>query len=168
MTINEFIALVEQHPFILYYYGFSMILSIVLGRFFLSRMGYVRIWNYFFSFLLYVMTVVGMYSLILFAFRWMTDSFRIDPAEVLIPFLTMLIALFLIRNKVNISLLTGFGNFFSFYIVLFFISLGTFILDYTCLVLFFDWSIFLFLLFFMMMTMGMQRLMYHWVFQKKN
>ena len=168
MTINEFLTLIGPHPFILYYYAFSMILSIVMGRYFLSRMGHPRIWNYFFSLLLYVMSVLGMFSLILFAYQWITNSFVIAQVEVLIPFLTMIVALWLIRSRVNVSLLTGFGSYKAFYIVLFSIALCTFLLDETGLLFIFDWPLYLFMLFLVVITLVIQRLLHYLIERNKN
>lgn len=147
MTIIEFFKLVEHHPFIIYYYAFSMIMSIVLGRFFLSRMGHPRIWNYFFSILLYMMSVAGMFSLIVFFYQIYTDVLDISLMDILTPFLTMILAILLIRKRVNIPLVTGFGYSWVFFVALFFILLLFFIVNLLGWMTFSHWPVYLFLLF---------------------
>ncbi len=162
MTITEFLKLVELHPFIIYYYAFSMIMSIVLGRFFLSRMGHPRIWNYFFSLLLYMMSVIGMFSLIVFFYQVYTHALIISLIDILIPFFTMIVAILLIRKRVNIPLVTGFGYSWAFFVVLFAMLLLFFLVNYLGLMSFSQWPIYLFLLFLVGITLVTQLVVHRW------
>jgi len=162
MTIIEFLKIVEFYPFIIYYYAFSMILSIVLGRFFLSRMGHPRIWNYFFSLLLYMVSVVGLFSLIVFFYQVFTHALAISVWDILTPFFTMIIAILLIRKRVNIPLVSGFGYSWAFFIVLFVILLLFFLLDYISWMSFSKWPVYLFLLFLVGITMIVQLVVRRW------
>lgn len=152
MTVSELLRLVENHPFILLYYAFSMLLSIVLGRFFLIKLGQPKIWNYFFALLIYVMSAFGIFSLIIFCYQLLTFELDISLVEILIPFGTMLVCTWIIRRLVNISLLTGFHDFRVFFVTLFLMLLACFVVDYVGWLLFSKWPVYLFFLFLILMT----------------
>lgn len=157
MTVIEFLTLIELHPFILYYYAFSMMLSIILGHFFLSRMGHPGIWNYFFSFLLYMMSVIGMVSVIVFGFQLISGDFTLPWYEVLIPFFTMMMAIIIIRNQVNISLLTGFGHSRAFFGGLFLLLFLLFVAHNLGWWSVLSWPLYLFLLLLVVITLILRR-----------
>ena len=152
MTVSELLRLVESHPFILLYYAFSMLLSILLGRFFLIKLGQPKIWNYFFALLIYVMSAFGIFSLIIFCYQLLTFELDISLVEILIPFGTMLVCTWIIRRLVNISLLTGFRDFRVFFVTLFLMLLACFVVDYVGWLLFSKWPVYLFFLFLILMT----------------
>lgn len=156
MTVSELLRLVESHPFILQYYAFSMLLSIVLGRFFLIKLGQPKIWNYFFALLIYVMSAFGIYSLIVFCYQLLTFELNISLVEILIPFGTMLVCTWIIRGVVNISLLTGFHDYRVFLATLFLMLLACFVVDYVGWLLFSKWPVYLFFLFLILMTFLIQ------------
>lgn len=162
MTIIDFLNLVEQHSFIVLYYSFSMLFSVFLGRLFLSRMGHPRIWNYFFSLLLYMMSVLGLFSLIMFFYQWFTGALTMSIWVVLVPFLTMVAGILLIYNRVNISLLTGFGSSQTFFAVLFLIILSSFLIDYGGWVSLSEWPVYLVFLFLIGITLIIQKIMLLW------
>lgn len=163
MTVSELLRLVESHPFILQYYAFSMLLSIVLGRFFLIKLGQPKIWNYFFALLIYVMSAFGIYSLIIFCYQLLTFELNISLVEILIPFGTMLVCTWIIRGVVNISLLTGFHDYRVFLATLFLMLLACFVVDYVGWLLFSKWPVYLFFLFLILMTF-----LIHLVFIQRN
>ncbi|MBY5959448.1 hypothetical protein KUV50_14955 [Membranicola marinus] len=157
MTLHEFLTLVDHHSFIIFYYGFSMLFSVLLGLLFLHKMGHPKVWNYFFSFLLYMMSVLGMFSLIMAFYQWITSALVTSAVVILIPFVTMVIGLVLIYNRVDITLLTGFGNGRIFFAVLFFILITGFWLDQAGWVSFSTWPVYLVLLFFIGMTLVVRK-----------
>lgn len=160
MTVLELLKLVEAHPFILLYYSFSMLLSIVLGRFFLIKLGQPKVWNYFFALLIYVMSVFGIFSVIIFFYQLLTFQLAISLLEILIPFGTMLIAIGLIRRRVDVSLLTGFQNFRVFLITLFLMLLTCFAVDYFGWWKISNWPVYLFLLFLIIVTIIIRQLLF--------
>ena len=160
MTVMEFLKLVENHPFILLYYSFSMLLSIVLGRFFLIKLGQPNIWNYFFALLIYVMSVFGIFSVIIFFYQLLTFQMAISLLEILIPFGTMLIAIWIIRRRVDISLLTGFQDFRVFLVALFLMLLTCFAVDFFGWWLISEWPVYLFFLFLIIVTIIIRQILF--------
>lgn len=158
MTVLEFLKLVEKHPFIIVYYAFSMILSILLGRLFLEKLGHPRIWNYFFSLLLYVLCVLGLISLILFFFHFTFHPLKILPFYLLIPFITMIVSLWLIYRRVNMDLLSGFHRFWIFLFVLLWVLIACVLIDYTGWIKISNWPVYLFLLFLVFITVVIQQI----------
>ena len=156
MTVFELLQLVGKHTFFLYYYAFSMLLSILLGQFFLSKTGQQGVWNYFFSLLIYVMGVFGVFSIILFFFQLFTSRLAISLVEILIPFLTMVIGIMIIRRRVNVWLVTGFGSFQVYIFIQFLIVLTCFLLDHYGLVSFSQWPVYLLFLLLVALTIIVQ------------
>ncbi len=159
MTIIEFLTLVEHHTFLVHYYAFSMLFSILLGRLFLSRMGHPRIWNYFFSLLLYMMSVLGVFSAIMFFYKLVDGLPGLPSYEILVPFFTMVVGILLIQKRVNISLLTGFGHAWAFFVVLFLIILTCILIDNAGWLSFSDWPVYFFLLFLIGVTLIIQQVL---------
>lgn len=126
----EFLRIVEQNPFLLYYYAFSLIISILLGRLFLIGMGHQRLWNYFFSILLFLMSVIGMFSLVMMFYQLFTGALTLSLYDIGVPFAAMIISIWLIRKKVSIPMLTGLNHGLAFFGMLFVLILTLFLLDY--------------------------------------
>lgn len=98
-----------------------------------------------------------MFSLIMAFYQWITSALVTSAVVILIPFVTMVIGLVLIYNRVDITLLTGFGNGRIFFAVLFFILITGFWLDQAGWVSFSTWPVYLVLLFFIGMTLVVRK-----------
>jgi|GEM_PF-6487766 len=141
MAVIDFLHFVEMNPILLYYYAFSMLLSVSLGSLFLRYLGEQRIWNYFFSVLIHVMSVFGIFSLVVtfYQLRW-RDS-QMNLIEMLIPFFTMVIAVPVLGRRVNLAMITGYKNVWVYYIWAFVLIAGLFFFDRLSWIQIAHWSL---------------------------
>lgn len=160
MTVYELLELVDKNPFLLFYYAFSMLLSVLLGRFFLVKMGHPKVWNYFFALLFYVMSVFGLFSIIVFMYDLLTRHLTLSAFEMLIPLGTLILSILIIYKRVDIVLITGFQNLKVFLSTLFLILLICFAADYFGLIPFSDWPIYLFFLFLIAVVIAIRFLIF--------
>src|SRR5690625_7692192 len=119
MAVIDFLHFVEMNPILLYYYAFSMLLSVSLGSLFLRYLGEQRIWIYFFSVLIYVMSVFGIFSLVVTFYQLRWRDLQMYLIEMLIPFFTMLIAVSVLGRIVNLAMFTGYNLVCVYYLWLF-------------------------------------------------
>lgn len=129
MPVIDFLRFVEINPILLYYYAFSTLLSVLLGSLFLRYLGQPRIWNYFFSVLVHVLSVFGVFSIVVTLYELYLRESGMNPFEMLIPFFTMLIAVFILSKRVDLAMITGYKRIGSYYIGVFVLISGMFLLD---------------------------------------
>lgn len=129
MAVIDFLRFVEINPVLLYFYAFSMLLSGVLGSLFLRHLGQPGIWNYFFSALVHIVSVFGIFSIVVTVYQLYMQNSLMHPFEMLIPFFTMLIALTVLSKRVDLAVITGYRRIWSYYVRILILIIVMLVLD---------------------------------------
>jgi hypothetical protein len=113
MTLQEFFNLLGENPiyvvFFFFIIPFAAFMAGILGR----GEGHLAPWKYLYSVLIYLVSIPGVFAVFLFLYQFFFDRKSIMQADVLmeiLPVLSMVITLLIIKGNVNLDYIPGFGK----------------------------------------------------------
>jgi len=113
MTLNDLFELLSTHPgYTLGYLVFVPVMSGLLGILADERAS-LNPWRYFYTILLYMICIPGMFVITLLAYTFLfeqTSIYGIDIITHVLPVISMIISIMVIRRQVELDSLPGFGK----------------------------------------------------------
>lgn len=139
MTLNELFQFLSSHPA----YTITYLVAIpsvagILGIL-LEDKGGRDPWRYFYMFLLYLIAIPGIFALTLLIYTFLFEQrsiYDIDLITHVLPILSMVVTIWLIRRSVNLDLIPGFGKLTGLIMMITTVLVLLWILDKTRIVLF--------------------------------
>ncbi len=113
MTLGEFFTLCGENPAIML--GFFLLIPLIalLAWLFSNGQGHLSPWKYLFSILIYLVCIPGIFAVTLSVYLFLFERRSILDTNVytqILPILSMVITLILIRKQVDLNLVPGFGK----------------------------------------------------------
>jgi len=113
MTLKELFELIGENPGDILGYFLLIIISAFLGGFMGKDEGHLSPWKYFYSTLIYLVCIPGIFAVCLNIYMFLFDRGRVLDTDVyiqILPVVAMLISLLIIRKNVNLDQIPGFKN----------------------------------------------------------
>lgn len=113
MTLGEFFTLCGENPAVML--GFFLLIPLIalLAWLFSNGQGHLSPWKYLFSILIYLVCIPGIFAVTLSVYLFLFERRSILDTNVytqILPILSMVITLILIRKQVDLNLVPGFGK----------------------------------------------------------
>ncbi len=111
MTLREFFDLLAQNPILLLFYFGILPFTALLARWLGSEEGHLPPWKYLYSVLIYLICVPGVFAVTLSVYLFLFERRSIFDTDIytqIIPVISMLLTLFLIRSNVDLDRIPGF------------------------------------------------------------
>jgi len=113
MTLTELFELISNNPvYILFFFiviPLTALLSGILGK----NEGHLSPWKYLYSTLVYLICIPGIFSITLSIYMFLFERRSIMDTDIytqVLPVLSMILTLFIIRKNVNLDEVPGFGK----------------------------------------------------------
>ena len=114
MTIRELTQLAGQHPWVLVAIFVALpLIAFLLGRVHAPDRGGAFPWKYFYSVLVYLACVPGMFAAILTGYAFFVTKENLQDVNLLVyvlPLVSMIVTLIFIRKTVSFELIPGFNR----------------------------------------------------------
>ncbi|MFK7809127.1 MAG: hypothetical protein AB8F74_15095 [Saprospiraceae bacterium] len=134
MTLKEFFELLANEPYIILFYflliPFTAFLAGIMGK----NEGHLTPWKYLYSVLIYLVCVPGIFAITLNIFLFLFEKQPIMQTDVytqILPILSMVGTLMIIRNNVSYDQIPGFGKLSGMMMMIFAVLLLMWGLDRT-------------------------------------
>jgi hypothetical protein len=113
MTLQQLLQQLADHPaYLVFYFAIIPIMAFLAGI--LGRgEGHLPPWRYLYSILIYFICVPGIFSITLSAYQFLFERRSIMDADVfaqVLPVISMVITLLIIRKNVNLDYIPGFDK----------------------------------------------------------
>ena len=113
MTLRESFQLLAEHPeYIIFYFAIIPIMAFLAGILGKGE-GHLSPWRYLYSALIYFVCVPGIFSITLSVYNFLFERRSIMEADVfaqVLPIISMVVTLLLIRRNVNLDYIPGFDK----------------------------------------------------------
>ena len=139
MTVGELIQYLYVHPYFVVFYFVAIPLAAFLANILGKDEGHLNPWCYFYSGLIYLSVIPGIFSFLLNFYHLLFENTSIYDINLLVqvlPILSMILSLYLIRKNVSFDLIPGFDRITSFVGSMAGIMIILFILNKTRIVIF--------------------------------
>ena len=113
MTLGEFFELLAANPEILIFFFLACPLSAALAWWLGGGEGHLTPWKYLYTFLVYAICIPGIFAVTLNIYLFLFERQSIFDADMwtqVLPILSMLATLYLIRQNVSFDSVPGFGK----------------------------------------------------------
>ncbi len=113
MTLGQFFEAISQHPSSVMFYFAALPITAFLASIFGKGEGNTVPWNYFYSSLVYLVCIPGIFALTLNAYLFLFERQKIMDTNMftqIIPILCMIITLWLIKKNVSLNDVPGFDK----------------------------------------------------------
>jgi len=117
MTLGEFISFMGANPFYPIFFFFIMPIAALLAKYMAKGEGHLSPWCIFYSVLIYLAVIPGIFSILLNLYHILFEKRSIYDMNVLVqvlPILSMLLTLYLVKKNVDFKDIPGFGKMTSF------------------------------------------------------
>lgn len=162
MTLGDFFLLVKENPSIVLFYFFSLPLSALLAWIFGRGEGHLSPWNYFYSMLVYLAAIPGIFAITLSVYLFLFERKSIFDTDVymqILPILCMFLTLWLIRKNVSFDDIPGFDRISSLITMIIVIISMMWILEKTHIFVFTYMPFYQFVLIFIAFIIGVRYLL---------
>ena len=113
MTLGDFFTLCSENPAVMLGFFLLIPLMALLALLFSNGEGHLSPWKYLFSVLIYLVCIPGIFAVTLSVYLFLFERRSIMETNVytqILPILSMVITLILIRKQVDLNLVPGFGK----------------------------------------------------------
>lgn len=113
MTLGDFFTLCGENPAVMLGFFLLIPLMALLALLFSNGEGHLSPWKYLFSVLIYLVCIPGIFAVTLSVYLFLFERRSIMETNVytqILPILSMVITLILIRKQVDLNLVPGFGK----------------------------------------------------------
>lgn len=134
MTLQDFFDILSANPSIVLFYFTAVPLTALLANLFSKGQGHLSPWKELYSILLYLAAVPGIFALMLSAYLFLFERQSILQTNIftqILPLLSMILTIYLIRRHVNLDLIPGFDRLSGLFWMIFAILLLLWIVDRT-------------------------------------
>lgn len=122
MTLKEFFELIGDNPTsVLGYFIFIPICALIAGIMGKNE-GHLSPWKYFYSTLIYLVAVPGIFSIALNVYKFLFDRGSALDADIyfqILPIISMVVTFLIIRKNVSLELIPGFRNLTGLLVMIF-------------------------------------------------
>jgi len=132
MTLGEFIQHLGDNPFYPVFYFFILPIAALLGNIMAKKEGHLSPWCIYYSVLIYLSVIPGIFAILLNIYHVLFEKRSIYNMNIMIdvlPIVSMIITLFLIKKNVDFKDIPGFGKMTGFLGTLGGLMLIFFVLD---------------------------------------
>jgi len=122
MTLGDFFRMTTENPSILVFYFIAVPLTALLALIFSRGEGHISPWKFLYSSLVYLTCLPGIFAITLSAYLFLFERRSIMDTNIytqIIPVISMIITLWLIRKNVSLDLVPGFGRLSGLLLILF-------------------------------------------------
>ncbi len=113
MTLQQFFSLLSANPdLVLAYFVFVPVVALVVGLM-SRREGHLAPWKYIYSLLVYLVCIPGVFVVSLSIYQFLFERGSVYSADIItqvVPVLSMIVTLFIIRKFVALANVPGFGR----------------------------------------------------------
>ncbi|MFT5164900.1 MAG: hypothetical protein ACI8P3_000123 [Saprospiraceae bacterium] len=113
MTLRELFELIGNNPaYVIGFFLFIPICALIAG-FMGKNEGHLSPWKYFYSTLVYMVCIPGIFAITLNIYMFLFDRGKALDTDIyfqILPIISMIITLLIIRNNVNLEKIPGFKN----------------------------------------------------------
>lgn len=113
MTLSELFVVIGKNPGYVIGYFLLIIISAFLAGFMGKDEGHLSPWKYFYSTLIYLVCVPGIFAISLSIYLFLFDRGKALDADIytqILPVIAMVATLLIIRKNVSLDLVPGFRN----------------------------------------------------------
>ena len=113
MTLGEFFELCGRNPMLVLGYFILIPLIALLAMLFSKGEGHLSPWKYLYSVLIYMVCIPGIFAVTLSVYLFLFERRSIMDTNMytqVLPILSMIITIILIKKQVNLDLVPGFGK----------------------------------------------------------
>lgn len=117
MTLGEFISHMGDNPFYPLFYFFILPVAALIASFMAKGEGHLSPWCVFYSGLIYLSVIPGIFAILLNLYHILFEKRSIYNMNImvdLLPIVSMVITLFLIKKNVDFKDIPGFGKMTGF------------------------------------------------------
>ena len=165
MTLGDFFRISSENPSILIFFLIAVPLTALLAWIFGRGEGHLSPWKYLYSFLVYLTCIPGIFAITLSVYLFLFERRSIMDTNLytqILPVLSMLATVFLIRRNVSLDQVPGFGKLSGLLLIITGVIVLLWILDrmriFTITVIPFTWMIVFLLVLIFVAVIGMRRL----------
>ena len=113
MTLQDLFNLVAENPkYVVFYFAILPLAALLAGALDNDR-GHVLPWNYIYSFLIYAVSVPGLFALTLNVYQFLFERTRVMDVDLILqvlPIVSMVMTLLIIRRNVDLDYIPGFDK----------------------------------------------------------
>lgn len=165
MTLGELIGHLGDNSFYPIFYFLILPFSALLGNFMAKGEGHESPWCFFYTVLIYLSVIPGIFAILLNLYHMMFEKRSIYQMNIMIdilPIVSMIITLILIKRNVPFSAIPGFGKMTGFLSIVACIMVLFFFIEKTNLFIFsalpFIWIIVILIVIFAAISLGTKKL----------
>lgn len=165
MTLGDFFRICSENPSILLFYMIVVPLTAVLAWIFGKGEGHLSPWKYLYSFLVYLTCIPGIFAITLSIYLFLFERRSIMETNVytqILPVLSMIVTLMLIRKNVSLDDVPGFGRLSGLIMIITAVIALLWILDrmriFAITFIPFIWILVLFLVIILVAIVGIRRM----------
>lgn len=139
MTLAQFFEVCSQNASVTLFYFIATPLTAFLASIFGRGEGHLSPWKYLYSFLIYAVTIPGIFAVSLSIYRFFFERGSIMDANIytqILPIVSMFITLSIIRRSVDLDQIPGFGRLSSLMLLVSIVLLVMWIMEKTNLFVF--------------------------------
>ncbi len=117
MTLGELIDFLYGHPYFVSCYFIGIPLAAFLAKLLGKGEGHLSPWSYFYSVLIYLSVIPGIFALLLNVYHLLyenTSIYKVRLPVQVVPIASMILSLYLIKQNVSFDKIPGFGKLSSF------------------------------------------------------
>ena len=134
MTLQDFFIWVQSSPTYTLAYFIAIPAIALLAGIFAKEEGHLSPWKYLYSFLIYLVCIPGIFAVTLNIYFFFWERRSVMNAELLLqvlPILSMILTLFIIKRNVNLDFVPGFDKLSGFMMIIGILLTMMWILDRT-------------------------------------
>ncbi len=113
MTLQDLFDLVAENPkYVVFYFAILPLAALLAGALDNDR-GHALPWNYIYSFLIYAVSVPGLFALTLNVYQFLFERTRVMDVDLVLqvlPIVSMIFTLLIIRRNVDLDYIPGFDK----------------------------------------------------------
>ena len=132
MTLGDFLRICGENPALLLFYVVALPLTALLALLFARGEGHLAPWKYLYSALVYLACIPGIFAITLSLYLFLFEDRSILDTNIytqILPVLSMILTLLLIRKNVSLDVVPGFGKLSGLLMILFAVIVILWILD---------------------------------------
>lgn len=152
MTLQECFNLLSENPILIIFFFCAVPLTAILSGELDRGDGHLSPWKYLYSTLVYLVTIPGLFAVLLTLYLFIFEGrsiMKIDIYTQILPIVSMVLTLWVIRKNVNLEDVPGFDKLSGLMIVILAIMVVFWILDKTRIVAFTHFPFYYIILLFM-------------------
>ena len=113
MTLGEFFAYLVENPFYIIFYFTAIPIAAFLANVFGKGEGHLNPWCTFYSTLIYLVAIPGIFSILLNLYHALFENHSIYDLNIfaqILPIISMFLTLYIIKKNVSFDEIPGFGK----------------------------------------------------------